>query len=272
VEHRSRRPTHAFVALAMVVAATLGSSARAVAQQSGADGALPRGADPVHLDPADFTVDIDNRFWPMRPRTRWTSREVDSNGSQVDVKVTVTNRTKRIANGVVARVVRDTVTRKGVVVEDTLDWYAQDAAGNVWYLGERTAEFDRGKVSSRAGSWEAGVDGALPGIMVAANPEPGDAYRQEYSAGEAEDNAVVLAVDEQVEVPAGHFRGALLTEETNALEPRLVEYKLYAPGLGPVLAITVSGGGGREELLEITRVTTRAARGAGDAPLGAAYG
>jgi hypothetical protein len=232
---------------------------------------LPEGSEPVDLDPAKFSVDIDNRYWPMVPGTRWTYREIDEEGKHLRVVVTVTAETKTIANGITARVVRDTVTEDGELIEDTFDWYAQDGEGNVWYLGENTAEFEGGKVTSRAGSFEAGVDGALPGIIMPADPVDGMTYRQEYYEGEAEDNGEVLDVGEQVEVPAGHYWGALLTKDTNALEPNVLEYKLYAPGVGPVLAVGVSGGRGREELVRVERVPAQAARAAGTAPLGESY-
>ena len=148
-----------------------------------------------------------------------------------------------------ARVVHDVATQGGRPVEVTDDWYAQDSDGNLWYLGERTAEYENGKVVSRAGSWEAGVDGAQPGVVVPADPRPGLAYRQEYYAGEAEDRAEVLSVDEQVGVPEGHLQGCPLTKDLTRLEPRLVEYKLYAPGIGPALTLDASGESGREELV-----------------------
>jgi len=237
----------------------------------GGSSALPQGSEQVELDPADFTTVIDNRYWPMTPGTRWTFRELDEEGKALDVRVTVSNVTKRIANGVTARVVRDTVTSDGEVIEDTFDWYAQDGDGNVWYLGEQTAEFENGKVSSRGGSFEAGVDGALAGVIVPADPEPGLAYRQEYYAGEAEDNGEVLSLDEQAQVPAGHYRDALLTKDTIAIEPDVLEYKLYAPRVGPVLTLGVSGGGGREELVHVDVVGDEAARAAGTTPLGRDY-
>jgi hypothetical protein len=232
---------------------------------------LPQGSEPVELDPAKFTVEIDNRYWPMAPGTRWTYREIDEEGKELVVVVTVSTETKRLANGITARVVRDTVTEDGELIEDTVDWYAQDAEGNVWYMGEDTAEFEGGKVTTKGGSWEAGVDGALPGIMVPADPVDDMKYRQEYYAGEAEDNGEVLSVGEQVEVPAGHYTDALLTKDTNALEPKVLEFKLYAPGIGPVLALGVSGGGGREELVKFERVGMEAARAAGKARLGERY-
>lgn len=220
--------------------------------EKNAGAGLPRGAEPVDLRPADFTVDIDNPYWPMRPGSRWVYRESDGEGGVQRVVVAVTDRTKRIANGIQGRVVRDVVSQDGRPVEVTSDWYAQDAAGNIWYLGERTAEYEMGRVVSTAGSWEAGADGAQPGIVIPANPMPGLAYRQEYYAGQAEDRAEVLSVKEQVEVPFGHFSSAMLTKDRTPLEPRLVEYKLYALEVGPVLTLDVSGASGREELVSFT--------------------
>jgi hypothetical protein len=233
--------------------------------------ALPQGDELVTLDPSTFTTDIDNRFWPMRVGTRWTYRELDENGASSQVRVTVTSTTRRIANGVTARVVRDTVAEDGGVVEDTFDWYAQDADGNVWYLGEDTAEFEDGEVTSRAGSWEAGVEGALAGVIMPARPVDDLRYRQEYAKDRAEDTGEVLSVEEQAQVPAGHYDGAVLTKDTNGLEPRALEYKLYAPRVGPVLTLDVSGSAGREELVRVERVGADAARAAGAAPLGHRY-
>jgi hypothetical protein len=252
-----------------LLAACGGDEKAAVAPPAGDQ--LPQGSEPVELDPASFTADVDNRYWPMKPGTRWTYREVDEEGKEVIVVVTATSETKEIANGITARVVRDTVTEEGEVIEDTFDWYAQDADGNVWYLGEDTAEFENGKVKTKKGSWEAGVDSALPGVVIPAQPVDDMKYRQEYYAGEAEDNGEVLAVGEQVEVPAGHYADALLTKDTTALEPDVVEYKLYAPDVGPVLALGISGGGGREELVKVEQVSMQAARAAGTAPLGEKY-
>ncbi len=147
-----------------------------------ATGNLPQGSEPVDLDPADFTTEIDNPYFPVTPGTRLTYRETGDEG-EMEVVVIVTNTTKLIGNGVTARVVRDTVTLDGEIVEDTFDWYAQDSEGNVWYLGEDTAEFEDGEITSTEGSFEAGVDGALPGIVMPANPAPGMKYRQEYYAG-----------------------------------------------------------------------------------------
>jgi hypothetical protein len=211
--------------------------------------ALPQGSEVVELDPADFTTEIDNPYWPMSPGSRWVYREFDAEGTEQRVVVTVTNRTKRIANGVEARVVHDVVTERGVPVEITDDWYAQDAEGNVWYLGEATTEYENGKPVSTAGSFEAGVDGAQPGIIMPADPAPGTTYRQEYYAGEAEDEGEIVSLDAQAEVPFGHFEPALMTRDVNPLEPKVLEFKFYARDVGPVLAVSVSGGSDREELV-----------------------
>lgn len=233
--------------------AILASAAAALAGATGAAAGLPQGGEPVTLDPAEFTTEIDNPYWPMTPGTRWVYRETDPEGGRLRVVVRVTNRTKLIANGITARVVRDTVTEDGELVEDTFDWYAQDAEGNVWYLGERTKEYEHGKVVSTEGSFEAGVDGAQPGIAMPANPAPGLSYRQEFYAGHAEDRATVVSLDEQAEAPYGHFAGVVMTRDENPLRPKSLEYKFYARGIGPVLAIGVSGGADREELVGFRR-------------------
>jgi hypothetical protein len=208
---------------------------------------LPQGSDPVELDPADFTTEIDNPFWPMTPGNRWVSRSTEER-----IVVEVTRRNKDVA-GIEAVVVRDTVTdNNGELVEVTDDWYAQDADGNIWYLGEDVKDYQDGKVVSTAGSWEHGVDGALGGIAIPADPRPGLKYRQEHYAGEAEDRAEVLSVTEAVRVPAGTFEDCLQTEDTTPLEPDAVEHKYYAKGVGPVLNEKISPDRGREELISYT--------------------
>jgi hypothetical protein len=214
---------------------------------------LPQGSEPVELDPADFTTEIDNPYWPMTPGSKWVYDEIDEEGKVLKVEVTVTQRTKRIANGVEARVVRDVVTEDGEPVEITDDWYAQDSEGSIWYLGEDTAEFENGKVVTRSGSFEAGVDGAQPGIIMPANPQDDMTYRQEYYAGEAEDVGEILSLDQQVAVPFGRFTDALMTRDTNPLEPKVNELKFYAPDVGPLLTLDIGTvGGGREELIGYT--------------------
>ena len=242
------------------------SSATAPEQSSSSLGSddLPQGNDPVALEPEDFTTKIDNPYFPLEPGTRWTYLETDEKGEELKVVVVVTRETRKMANGITVRVVRDTVTQNGKVVEDTNDWYAQDAEDNVWYMGEDTAEFENGKISSRHGSFEAGVDGALPGIIMPADPESGISYRQEYYKDQAEDNGEILSTNEMADVPFGHFEDMLLEKNTITIEPDVLEYKLYAKGVGMVLALGISGGGGREELFKIDLAPVSAGTG----PLG----
>ena len=214
---------------------------------------LPQGSEPVSLNPADFTTRITNPYWPMRPGSRWVYRDTDSEGTKQRVVVTVTNKTKLIANGVTARVIHDVVTEKGQPVEVTDDWYAQDRAGNIWYLGEATTEYENGKPRTTAGSFEAGVDGAQAGVVMPARPRPGLRYRQEFYKGEAEDRARIVSLREKAEVPFGFFKRVLMTRDVNPLSPRVLEFKFYARGVGPVLAISVSGSSDREELVSFKK-------------------
>ena len=141
---------------------------------SGDEGAsLPQGSETVELDPADFTTEIDNPWWPMKPGSRWVYREFDSEGTEQRVVVTVTRETKVIANGIEARVVRDEVTEDGVPVEITDDWYAQDAEGNIWYLGEATTEYEDGEARARPDRSRPGSTVPNAGIVMPAEPRPG---------------------------------------------------------------------------------------------------
>ena len=189
----------------------------------------------------------------MKPGTRWVYREIDSEGTKQRVVVTVTDRTKKIANGLTARVVHDVATEGGKPVEVTDDWYAQDRAGNIWYLGEATTEYENGRPVSTAGSFEAGIDGAQAGVIMPARPRPGLSYREEYRKGEAEDRARIVSRREKAEVPAGYYPRVLMTRNVNPLSPKTLEFKFYARGVGPVLAVSVSGGSDREELLRFKR-------------------
>ena len=187
---------------------------------------------------------ITNPYFPLPLGHQWVYRE----GKQ-RVEVTVTDRTKRIANGIEARVVRDEVTLRGKPVELTDDYYAQDRKGNVWYLGEATTEYENGKPVSTEGSFEAGVEGAQAGIAMPTHPRVGMRYRQEHFKGHAEDRAKVVSLNERVKVPLRRYRHTLMTLETSPLEPDVLEAKFYARGVGQVLAVDLSGGRDREELI-----------------------
>jgi hypothetical protein len=195
---------------------------------------------------------IDNSWFPLPVGRHWTYRV----GNQRD-RVTVTDRTKLIANGVVARVVHDEVTVRGVPAEITDDYYAQDAKGNVWYLGEATAEYRHGKPASTEGSFEAGVDGASAGIVMPAHPRAGMRYRQEFYRGHAEDRAKIVSLNERVKVPLGRYKHTLMTLETSRLEPDVLEAKFYARGVGQVLAVDLSGDTARELLVAMAGGRTR---------------
>jgi hypothetical protein len=192
------------------------------------------------IDPADFSTTVDNPLWPLPPGTTWVF-EGESDGSPERNEVTVTQDTKQVM-GVTTVVVHDQVFVDDTLAEDTFDWYAQDRAGNVWYFGEATAEYEDGKVTSTEGSWEGGVDGAQPGIVMPALPVVGETYRQEFYRGHAEDLAKVIDPGTSVKVPYGSWDDALLTEEWTPLDPDIVEHKAYVKGIGFVREERVKGG------------------------------
>lgn len=182
------------------------------------------------VDPAQFTDKITSKYFPLVPGTVMVY-EGKRDGEPLRIELTVTNETKDIF-GVKTIVVRDIVT--GALEERTSDWYAQDTAGNVWYFGEDTKEYTNGVVSSTAGSWEAGVDGALPGIIMQASPAQGEAYRQEYRPTVAEDVALIKQLGASAEVPAGRYSDVLVTNDRDLLDLNKDEDKYFAPGVGLV--------------------------------------
>jgi hypothetical protein len=213
---------------------------------------VPQSSEPAKLNPADFSTQVDNPYFPLPVGARWRIRVTDQDGLVQNEVITVSDQTKRIADGVTARVVHDVVSEGGKPAEITDDWYAQDSEGNVWYFGEATVEIHNGERDT-TGSFEAGVNGADAGVAMLAHPTAGQTYREEYYAGQAEDRSRVLASDQQAEVPFGHFRHAILTEDYTPVEPNVLELKMYAPGIGQVLAQTVSGGSEHEELISFKK-------------------
>lgn len=200
--------------------------------------------DPV-IDPANFADAVDNPFFPLVPGTVFTFVE-----GEETIVVTVLEETKNIL-GVRCTVVHDQSSDENGVLEDTLDYYAQDLDGTVWYFGEETAEYQNGEVVSTEGSWEAGVDGARPGVILPGAPIVGLPYRQEYYACHAEDMAEVVDLDVDVSVPVGTFTQCMRTRDTNPLEPGMEENKTYCPNVGLVLAVNVNSGA-QEELTAVT--------------------
>jgi hypothetical protein len=182
-----------------------------------------------HINPADFTTTIDNKYFPLKPGTTF----VYEGGGAERSEMTVTSDTKKVM-GVQCVVVEDREWDGGKLIERTYDWFAQDKKGTVWYFGENTKEYENGKVVSTKGSWEAGVDGAKPGIIMQAAPKVGESYRQEYYPGEAMDMARVLNLNASVTVPYGSFDHVLATKEWTPLQPGFSEKKYYIRGVGPL--------------------------------------
>lgn len=199
------------------------------------------------VDPANFSQPLANDYFPLDPGLVTVFE-----GSGEHVEVTVTADTKVIM-GVTTRVITDQVTVDGELQEDTIDWYAADNFGNVWYFGEQTAEYEKGQISSTEGSWEAGIHDALPGIIMLAQPRVGDTYRQEFYAGQAEDVARVYAVEESITVPKDTYDLVLVTEDWSLLTPNVHERKWYAPRVGVVFEETVQGGSGTLSLIDAVR-------------------
>jgi hypothetical protein len=201
------------------------------------------------IDPADFVEGVDNPYFPLEPGRKLVYRG-QSDGEREVVTIEVLDRTKEIL-GITCVVVKDTVEVAGELKELTFDWYAQDVDGNVWYLGEDTAEYEDGEVVTHEGAWEAGVDEALPGVIMPADPTVGLAYTQEHYAGEAEDKGRVVAVGERVTVPFGSFEDVVVTEDWTPLERKVLETKFYAPGIGVVFEEIVKGGDGVLRLVDV---------------------
>ena len=202
--------------------------------------------------PDQFAPRVDNPWFPLRPGTAYLYRGHKDGRPSREV-VSVFTETKRIL-AVSCTVVSDKLYLEGRIAERTRDWYAQDRRGNVWYLGEATAEIGPGGgVVSREGSWQAGVDGARAGIFMPAHPHRGQTGIQEMLAGEAEDHFRVLSRSASVRTPAASSNRALLTREWTPLEPGVVDHKLYVKGIGAVLEETVKGGDELNELVAIRR-------------------
>ena len=231
-----RRRTLIGATIALLVAGTALVSAAAGGHRSAAP------------DPKNFVRHVTNPYFPLKPGTVLVYRGIKDGQTQVD-RVTVTHRT-RVIQGVTTTAVRDVAKHKSHVLEATTDWYAQDKQGNVWYFGEATRSFENGKVD-RSGSWLAGRDGAVAGILMEADPKAPDAYRQEFYRGEAEDMAWVVHRGSSILVPYRRIDHALLTLEWSRLEPNVIDKKFYGRGIGIVREASQSG---PHETAELVRV------------------
>ena len=201
------------------------------------------------INPSDFTSKVTNLYFSLTPGKKMVY-EADTEDGLERIEVYVTNE-KKIVQGVETAVVWDRVWLEGDLIEDTKDWYAQDKEGNVWYFGEDSKEMIEGKIVSYAGSWESGINGAKPGIIMEANPQAGDSYRQEYYIGEAEDMGDVLALGETVTVPYGTFSNCLKTLDWTPLEPGSKEHKYHCPEAGGTVLEVDLDGGERAELINL---------------------
>ena len=202
------------------------------------------------IDPANFGGAIDNPYYPLIPGRTLIYEAKTADGLKQNL-VAATHNT-RVILGVTCVEVHDVVFVNGARVEDTLDWFAQDKQGNVWYFGENTEEIADGLVTSVEGSFMAGVEGAKPGIIMKAHPAVGDLYRQEFVLNQGEDTEEVIALDETVRIALGTFEHCVQIRETTALEPNIIVNDFYAPGIGPVLDIE----GPPNERLELVKITT----------------
>jgi hypothetical protein len=193
------------------------------------------------IDPANFTTPVANPYFPLRPGTVFTYRGSEGSDRLVE-HLKVTHQTEQI-QGVTTSVISDILFANGRLQERTTDWYAADNNGSVWYFGERTATYKKnGDVQSREGSWRAGVNGGVAGVIMPADPKPTDAYRQESRAGHAEDQAWIVSRHEHIRVPYGHLTDVVRSFEWTRLEPHVVSVKFYAPHLGIVQEQDVAGG------------------------------
>ena len=245
------RPAACALALTLVVVGSgCGSGKKSSSSASASKLAPIHGTYAPSIDPADFVTAVDNRYWPLKPGTGFHFRGTRGKTPQLDDAV-VTGQTREIL-GVKCTVVRDTVSEHGKPIERTLDFYAQDRQGNVWYMGEDAFELKSGRFVKASDSWLSGVGGAKPGIIMPADPRPGDSYRQEYyPRGQALDQARVIGYSGTITVPYGTFKRVLITSEFSPLEPQ-TERKYYVAGIGEIKERVVKGHHEQFELVSVT--------------------
>lgn len=261
-----KRTTIAAVALSLLLAACAGKSGGGspntapsmavlpapAASLAEASSAGPGSSYHVTVDPAHFTTTIDNPWFPLIPGTTYVYKGVKDGKALVD-KFEVTSKTK-VIDGVTCVVVSDQGFLDGKLAERTNDYYTQDDLGNVWYFGEDTQELNAdGSVNNTSGTWHAGVNGAQPGVFMQATPVIGASFRQEYLAGQAEDQFTVASLTAKATVPYGTYNNAMLTVETSALEPAVTDHKLYVKGIGEVSEVAATGPTEKAVLVSMTK-------------------
>jgi hypothetical protein len=205
------------------------------------------------INPADFSTTINNPYFTLTPGTTFIYQNNTEDGIETN-KMVVTNLTREVM-GVKTLVVWDRVWLNNNLIEETYDWYAQDKMGNVWYFGEESREYENSKVKSTHGSWETGIDGAKPGIIMKASPQVGDSYRQEYYQGEAEDMSDILALNESVTTPYGSFKNCLKTKDWTPLEPDKIENKYFCSDIGQMTVAISLATSEKDELVDVQKNT-----------------
>lgn len=201
------------------------------------------------VQPAAFSTNITNPYFSL-PVGRKLVYEGNAKGGRERIEILITGETKQIM-GVETLVYWDRVYLNGSLIEETKDYLAQDAEGNVWYFGEDVNDYQNGRIVGHSGAWIAGRDGARPGIWVKANPQVGDSYRQEYYRGVAEDMADVVSVNETVEVPYGTFTNCLKTFDWTPLNPNSKAHKYYCPQVGNTVVEEDLATGEKVELIDV---------------------
>ncbi len=192
------------------------------------------------VNPVNFVSDINNKYFNLKPGMKFVYEKKDKENKERN-EVVITSQNKQVM-GVATVVVWDRVWLNDQLIEETYDWYAQDRDGNVWYFGEDVNNYDTGgELRDHNGAWEAGVDGAKPGIIMKANPVVGESYRQEYYKNRAEDMADVVSLNNRVTVPFGTFENCLKTHDWSRIDTATNEYKYYCPKVGFVV-LEESGG------------------------------
>ncbi|HKP20399.1 MAG TPA: hypothetical protein VJT68_02720 [Thermoleophilaceae bacterium] len=239
-----KRTTHIALVATVGVAALSGV---AIAAHNPAPVTTPYNPD---IDPAEFGGPIDNPYLPLRPGTVFTYRGVGDDGMTHELNIVRVTRHKKRIMGIDATVVLDKVWSGGRPEEKTFDWYAQDDAGNVWYMGEDSYDRENGRWVRNDGSWTAGVGNGKPGVIMLAHPRRGDAYRQEYSPGHAVDQAKVLGQGGAVSTPFREFARTLLTREFSTID-RQYEKKWYARGVGVIQEDAVTKSREHSELVSV---------------------
>lgn len=201
------------------------------------------------IEPTAFTTTINNPYFNL-PIGRELIYEGQTEDGIEKIVISITGETKEIM-GVKTLVYRDKVYINEELVEDTKDYLAQDAEGNVWYFGEDVDNYENGEVIDHAGGWIAAVDGAQPGIWIKVHPLEGDSYRQEYYQDTAEDMRDVVKVGEVVSIGMGSYNDCVKMYDWTPLESKSREYKYYCAEVGAMVLEVDLETGKTVELIQI---------------------